>query len=490
MNKKLTKHDYLSFKRCDRLFAYSLINLPHSKNEVNLFKDFLTSQGREVGLLAHKLFKDKATYTVKEKNTALAVIETTEALKNEVILFEGAFENGGFITRPDILNPKDKEIIEIKSTTEVKEEHLYDVAFQKYLLDKCGLQIKTVKIGHINKQYVLDGAINLNEFFTFTDVTELIAPIMLEIENDLTSMKNIIATNLLPERVIGPHCNNKAGCPYKKECWGGSIDDTIFNLRRDVSGKKYDLYNGGVRSLKDIPEYVTLTKFQALQKEAEIKNCAIINQVALVEALNQIRYPVFFLDFETFSEAVPRIQKTATFQQVPCQASIHSLKGIKQKPKHFSFLHTENSDPRKALALFLLESLGESGTIVAYHASFEIGRLYELIKVLPEKEAEILALIERVWDLETIFDKGMYVHPEFMGSSSIKKTLPIMCPELSYDLLEINNGPLASIQYLKMISPDTSKEEKATIKNNLEIYCKQDTFAMYAILKKLLQEVL
>ena len=490
MIKRIAKYDYLNFKRCPLLFNYSWIDFHCSENGVNPLKDFLTAQGKEVGLLAQQLFTDKNTYTVHEKNIALAVMKTKEAFSKADIIFEGAFEYEGLVTRPDILHINDKELIEIKSTTEVKEDHLYDVAFQKYILNKCGLEIKTVKIGHINKQYIREGDLNLNGLFSFVDVTEMIVSKISEIEQDLVPITNIIKNGYLPEREIGRHCNSDTGCPYKKECWGESNNDTIFNLRRDVSGKKYDLHKGGILSLKDIPEYVSLTKFQALQKEAEIQNCAIINQAAMVAALNEVVYPIYFLDFETFNNAVPELQNTTPYQQIPFQVSIHSLKAIKQKPKHFSFLHIDNSDPRKALANFLLDSLGESGSIVAYHASFEIGRLYELIKVMPEKEAEILALIDRVWDLEKNFDKGLYVHPDFLGSTSIKKILPVMCPELSYEHLGINNGALASIQYLKMISPHTPKDEKNKIRNDLEIYCCLDTFALYTIFKKLIQEIL
>lgn len=487
--KLITKYDYLQFKRCSRLLTYGLTD-HQTEGGNSALKVFLTAQGRKVGRLAQELFKGQICHSVDEKRIHLAVLETKDALLKTDVLFEGAFEADGLVTRPDILDLKKSELIEIKSTTEIKDEHLLDVAFQKVVLSNSGLEIKTFKLGHISGQYLFDGTMNLNELFVFTDVTQDISQIVSEIKNDLPLLKKIFTSPELPPREIGPQCFSPEPCSFKEECFGEIVSDTIFTLRRDCKGLKYELHQAGIHSLKDIPEYVGLTKFQTLQKEAEIQNCAIINQTAITEALHEVTYPISFLDFESFNEAIPRYPKTTPYQQIPFQASLHVLSGLKHKLKHYSFLHTEDSDPRVSLARFLVKHLGESGTIIAYHASFEIARLFELIKVVPELEAQILALIERVWDLETIFEKGFYVHPDFKGSTSIKKVLPVMCPELSYDDLEINNGSLASVSYLKMISPETCETEKQKIKTNLELYCTQDTYAMYAVFKKLLMEVL
>lgn len=460
--KFLTKYDYIQYKLCPRRFAYNWFTSSETKNVLNPIKDFLTKQGQEVGLLAQELFNG-----------------------TDGIAFEMPISTSDLHTRPDVLNLVAHELIEIKSTTEIKDEHLLDVAFQKYVCDKAGVQIDQVKIGTLNKQYVLDGELNLHDLFCVTNVTEKIAPILLEIENDILKMEEIIKTNTLPDRIISRHCNIDSSCPYKNECWAEALDHTILDLRRDVSGKKFELHQSGIHFIKDTPNYVQLTKFQALQKDADTHHCAIIDHHAISEAMREIIYPLFFLDFESFIQALPPFQKTSPYEQIPFQASVHRKRGRNLKLKHFSFLHDDRSDPRPALAKFLIETLEEFGTIVAYHASFEKARIYELIKSAPQYEEKLLALIDRIWDLEEIFDKGMYIHPAFRGSTSIKKVLPVICPELSYDDLSINNGQLAFIQYLKMISPELPKEEKEKIKNDLEVYCKQDTYAMYAIYKKI-----
>lgn len=462
MKKHITKYDYIDSIPCLRRFAYNWFASSGSASGSNLVKDFLTAQGQHVGLLAQQLF-----------------------VNNESIFFEQTISYENLITRADILDHKKSELIEIKSTTEVKEEHLLDVAFQKYICDKAKVKIDKIKIGHIYKHYERSSDIDIKELFQIEDVTIQVLPLLPAIEQDLQSMNAIIREGVLPPPKFGPHCFSGNGCSFNKDCWGEAINDSILTLRRDQKGKRFDFHASGVRSLKNIPDFVSLTKFQSLQKEAEIRNCAIIDHRAIAEALHEVVYPVFFLDFETFLKAIPPFEKTTSYQQIPFQASIHKLKRRGGKLKHFSFLHTEPSDPRVELSQFLVDQLEEYGTIVVYHASFEKGRIYELIKVVPDLERELLALIDRIWDLEEIFDKGMYVHPHFKGSTSIKKVLPVLCPELSYNELEINNGQLAFVQYLKMLEPQTSKDEKQKIKNNLEVYCALDTFAMYGLFKKI-----
>ena len=462
MKKHITKYQYIEYLKCPRSFAYALHATPNEESGQNPIKVFLTTQGREVGLLAQDLYKGQFG-----------------------INFEKEISHDDLFARFDIFDCQNNELIEMKSTTEVKKDQLIDAAFQKYICDKSGVKVDKVKIGHINKNYVLKDELNLKDLFIFEDVTSAVTPFFAEIEKDLPVIRKIIIDGTLPEKKIGQHCMSGDGCPYRAECLGGAVNDTIFNLRRDIKGKKFELHQSGVRFLKDIPEYVSLTKFQTIQKKAEALDCAVINYSDIINALQEVVYPTFFLDFEASVQAVPKYHMSSPFQQIPFQASVHRLKGSGLKLKHYSFLNTEDIDPRPALAKFLIETLEEYGSIVAYHASYEKSRIYELIKSAPQYEKELLALIDRIWDLEEIFSKGMYVHPNFMGSTSIKKILPIFCPELSYDNLEINNGQLAFIQYLKMISSDTPKDQKEKIKNNLEAYCFQDTYAMYAIFKKI-----
>lgn len=87
------------------------------------------------------------------------------------------------------------------------------------------------------------------------------------------------------------------------------------------------------------------------------------------------------------------------------------------------------------------------------------------------------------WGLELEEAKKLnYYHPDFSGSYSIKKTLPVFS-NLTYQNLEVQNGNEAIVEYASY--PKRSKEELILKQQALIDYCQQDTWAMVEILNKL-----
>ena len=82
------------------------------------------------------------------------------------------------------------------------------------------------------------------------------------------------------------------------------------------------------------------------------------------------------------------------------------------------------------------------------------------------------------------FQQRLYYTPAMWGSYSIKKVLPAMVPELSYDDLNIGEGGTASDTFSSMLSGEYEGDMEQTRKDLFE-YCKMDTFAMVKILEKL-----
>ena len=143
----------------------------------------------------------------------------------------------------------------------------------------------------------------------------------------------------------------------------------------------------------------------------------------------------------------------------------------------------EDKDPREEFAKTLLKTLGEKGSIVVY-TTYEKGVLEGLAEHLPHYRDRLHAVIDRLYDLHVVV-KNHYYHPEFHGSFSLKAVLPAVVPTMKYDDMEIQEGQMASLQYLRMIDPATPKEEKEKIKKDLLEYCAQDTMAMVKIREEL-----
>jgi hypothetical protein len=200
----------------------------------------------------------------------------------------------------------------------------------------------------------------------------------------------------------------------------------------------------------------------------------------------KVEHPIHFLDFETIGPAIPKYGGTRPYETVPFQWSNHVMRE-NGNLEHQGYLCLEDKDPREEFTETLLKALGEKGSIIVY-TTYEKGVLEGLAEHLPHYRNRLLAVIDRLYDLHVVV-KNNYYHPEFHGSFSLKSVLPAVVPEMKYDDMEIQEGQMASVEYLRMIDPATTLEEKEKIKKDLLTYCAQDTLAMVKIREELLKKI-
>jgi hypothetical protein len=245
------------------------------------------------------------------------------------------------------------------------------------------------------------------------------------------------------------------------------------------------LVDAGVFDLDDVPEDFELSSNQRLQVSAHQRREPLIDHIAVAKELGALQYPLYFLDYETYPAAIPLFDGFKPYQQIVFQFSLHVVKDPNVEPEHFEYIHESNSDPSVALACKMKECIGGSGTVIAWHKSFERDRSAELGNRCPEYKEFFADINRRLYDLEDIFAHRHYVHPEFRGRSSIKKVLPVLVPELSYKELTIQGGGSAMQAWFDAIFGSMSDIEKQKIFTDLKTYCGLDTYAMYAIWKVL-----
>lgn len=100
---------------------------------------------------------------------------TTEAWRSGAsTVAQGRYEAGELTCITDILRRDDEgfELIEIKSGTSAKEEHEFDLAFQKVVLEEAGYAITRCLVAHANKEYVRSGEVDPSKLVAFTDISE------------------------------------------------------------------------------------------------------------------------------------------------------------------------------------------------------------------------------------------------------------------------------------------------------------------------------
>ena len=482
----LSKSTFLMGRQCSKLlwFRYNAKDQIPAPDEAT---QAVFDQGNEVGALAHQLFPGGIEIDTAPGDFDGAIRRTNEALKLRRPIYEATFAHGGGYARVDILVPVAGhawDLVEVKSTTSLKEDvHLPDIAFQAYVLTGAGIKLRKCFLAHINGEFVRRGEINPQKFFTLEDVTKPVSAMTRDIEEQIEAMQRVIRAKAHPEIQIGPHCSNPYSCPLQNRCWSFLPEASVFTLYRG-GAKGFALLQQGIQKLADIPADVTLSDNQSIQRAALLAGQPHIDRPALAAFLGQIEHPVSYLDFETIGTAIPLFDGVRPYQQIPFQYSLHIRRRANAKPEHRSFLAEGTADPRPEFMRQLRADLPDTGSVVAYNASFEISRLKECCELLPKFKPWLRKVTPRVVDLLLPFRGFRYHHPDQNGSNSMKAVLPALTGQ-GYEKLAIQEGGAASREFLRVTFGDVTAAERRRVRQALEEYCALDTLGMVQIVDRL-----
>ena len=273
------------------------------------------------------------------------------------------------------------DLYEVKSSTSVKEHHWDDVAVQYYVLSGCGLPVNKAYLVHINNGYVRDGDIVPEELFVLQDITGIVKEKQASIPDTLAEMRAMLRGKM-PEIDIGPHCSDPYDCDFMDFCWRHVPEHSVFSLRgRGID--QWELYRQGVIKLQDVP-LDSLNLMQRMQVEYFLDKKSHADPAKIREFLKKVRYPVCFLDFETFGSGIPLFDGTRPYQQVPFQYSLHRIDAEGEEARHFEYLAQPGVDPRKEIAEKLVGEIPFGACVIAYNMAFEKRVLRELGEFLPE----------------------------------------------------------------------------------------------------------
>jgi hypothetical protein len=485
----LSKSRYLSGLQCHLRLWHSCFNRKLA-GAVTPSQQALFDTGHKVGELASRLFPGGVLIREDHFHHEEAVQTTRNVLQDPNVdsIFEAAFIYNDVRIRVDILKRLDNgqwNMIEVKSSTSVKDIHLPDVAIQYYVLKESGLNINRVLLLLINNQYVYDGNdLDLENFFSFFDVTDEALSIQNEMPSSIDEQKQMLSAQAAPVIQPSRHCNNPFTCEFWEYCTKDMPEHWVLDLY-GISQKKLDELTGmNVEDIKDIPDAFNLTELQERMRKSVKNNEAFISK-RLHARLKDVEYPVHFLDFETVNPAIPRYAHTSPYQVIPFQWSDHILYKDGSLV-HKEYLCDDDRDPREDFTRTLLDALGEQGTIFIY-TTYEKTIVERLVDHFSQYRDDLFRIPNRFKDLCAIIRHYFY-HPGFHGSFSLKSVLPVLVPEMNYDTLFIKDGSHASFEYLRLIHPNTLSEEKEKIKEHLLVYCRQDTLAMVKIRDQLIKK--
>ncbi len=443
--------------------------------------------GHAVGALARNRYPG-GMLIGEDLDSSRAQRATQDALRNPAVLaiFEPALSSDGVRIRADILaRTRDQrfDLIEVKSTLDVKPEHEWDVAIQYQVLRSAGVPIRWARLMHLNRDYVHPGGdYDLKRLFTFTNLTRLVHKRRRDVVAAVKEMRRTLAAKSPPPISVGPQCSAPYTCPFYDHCHDDEPDHSVEQLPR-LGMRLRELFAAmGIIEITKIPrDFDGLSTLQVRVVEA-VRTETRFHDPAVSRKLRKIKFPVHFLDFETFSPALPLYAGTRPYQIIPFQWSDHILSSD-GAVRHREFLHDERTDPRRPFAERLVETLGNKGPIVAY-SSFEATRLKELGEHFRDLTPALGRVQKRIVDLLPLIRDHVY-DPQFHGSFSLKSVLPALVPGLGYDDLEITDGGVASLAYAEMQASETTSERRAKLRASLLVYCMRDTEALLELFRVL-----
>ena len=322
----------------------------------------------------------------------------------------------------------------------------------------------------------------MRRFFKIRNLTRRVQRLQPKLTFQLRSELRVLVMPKAPDIPPGPHCTNPVTCEFFDRCNPPLPDDHIGYLPRLHASAEEELEEIGVKSIRDVPDDFELTEIQRRAATCVQTGESWFNP-ELGVVLRSLRYPLYFMDFESVNPAVPRFPGMRPYDQLPFQWSVHVLRQPGAEPEHYEFLATDASDPRREFVESLCNALGESGNIVVYSA-FESQRLAELAAYFPEFAGRIEQLQARLWDLLPVIRNNVY-HPAFMGSYSVKFVLPALVPDLTYEGMKVGNGQEAGLAWESLVRGNLGEAERQSIRGALLSYCGLDTLAMVRLVERL-----
>src|SRR5881296_2674814 len=480
---RLSKSRFTSGLQCHKKLWWEVHERDAPELQPDKVLQDLFDQGRQVGEAARARYPGGVLIDLPHNAGAERVAATRRALdEGAPAVFEATFIADGTFVAIDVLEKAGDgyRLIEVKSSTSQKDEHIADVAIQARVAAACGVKITAAEVLHLNKEFRNPAS---GDLFARSDVTGAVAAFLPQVPDEIERQREMLA-GPLPDVPIGLHCFEPRDCPFIGRCW----PETPSHIRHlaGVGPKKTAAYLArGITSTADLPAREKLNFTQRRQLKAMAENRLIV-EPTLPRELEPFIVPsrLGFLDFETIARAIPVWPGMAPWQQAAAQFSYHE-----RQPDgtytHAAFLAEGPQDARPKLAAAMVRATANAERVVMY-TPFEKTRIRELQRAVPELAAELVALEAKLIDLHPVVKNCVY-HPDFRGSFSLKYVLTPLVPELTYDDLVIVDGRVASVEIARLlfVAHKIPRHERDRVRQDLLNYCERDTWAMVRLVEEL-----
>lgn len=480
----LSKSRFVAGHQCHRLLWWKVHEPDAEELQPDIVLQDLFDQGAQVGALARERWPGGVLIGAGLPHNAYSerVAATRAAVDGGAsAIFEGAFVADGTFVAVDVLVRDGAQdawrLIEVKSSSSQKDEHLIDAGVQAHVLARSGLDVRAIEIMHLNKEFRHP---DTGDLFERTDVTDQVGPLLPTIPGQIEAQLAML-DGPVPDVPIGINCHEPRTCPFHDRCWPQDADH-ISKLYNVGPKKCADYMAQGVHRIGDIPPKKKLPAAAQRQIRSLRDDCLVV-EPTLRDSLAPFSGKLGFLDFETVSRAIPVWAGMKPWEQTAAQFSYHEAGDATYS--HRQYLAEGPQDCRPEIAERLVAATRGAERVVTYSA-FEKTRIRALQQCVPELKDELLELEGKLVDLLPVVRENVY-HPGFHGGFGLKHVLPALVPGLTYSDLVIVDGMVASVEIARLlfVSGRIPPAEQARVRKDLLDYCERDTWALVKLLERL-----
>jgi len=482
----LTKSNFIKFLDCS-CQLWLIKQRPELLPPVEAWLQRIFDEGNKVDVFAKKLFPKGVEIggfnETGAKNTKKVMAE------GATVMFQPTFTGNGITCRSEILVKKGNawDIHEVKSSTGVKDEHVFDLAFQRICLEDAGVKVGKTFLVHVNNKFVKKGEIDPHQFLTTVDISEQVEDLLPLARKEIVRAQETLKWSESAGLVHLSTCKSPKKCEFLPLCIGTIPDKTLYSIAPELPKKKLKAFvERGLIKPKQVPPDVLDSLGPLTLPTNDSREAVEIDKKGIARELKELEFPLYFLDYETFYPAIPVFDGYRPYQQMTFQYSVHVMDKPGGKLAQYDYIHEVFEDPAAALTESLLKHIGPEGSVIVWNERFEAARNEELGRMLPKHAKRLRSINERMYDLMQIVKGGYYVDSRFEGSASLKMVLPVLCPDLSYEDLVIQEGETASASWAVLTDPKTSPTIKKRLKRDMLAYCERDTLAMVRLYEKFL----
>jgi hypothetical protein len=404
----LSKSTFIRARQCTKSLY---LNKFHSNLRDRISPEQMAKfrRGTDIGKLARDLFpggvdmspKSPTQYQKKADETAQAILNPEIS-----VIYEAVVQHNGVLIMLDILvrNKDGWNAYEVKSSLSISETYLTDAALQYYVLHGAGIKILDFHLIIMNKDYLYDGELILNELFTSISVFESVTSRCKEIENDITSFKETLASGRIPDISIGLQCNNPYPCDFKGYCWKDIPKKSILNLGQIPIDQLFTLYNNGVSQPNQMPSESIQNELQHNIIQSFNSGKPFWNRELLFDHLSAVsETKTVFAKFVLNSPALPYAIGARPYQ--PQLLALATKSKVLDIETNF---FNQNDKVNDESILHKIDDLTSSyHTIVVYDA-------YDILKFLGYQHNTELSghIKDKILDLKEIIRQADFYHPD------------------------------------------------------------------------------